>query len=123
MGYFDHIDDKIEKIQEVGDIEKWAGTSFWYSIGAVGVLIHAVVLSFIFGWNNIYTTIPYLISIAFSIVGLVYSFKSGKASKLVRGKNELNSMARAYNLLWMLLSMVCLALNMGFAIALLLGKI
>ncbi len=123
MGYFDKVDDKIEKIQEVGDIERLAGISFWYSVGAVGVLIHCIVLCSILGWHNIYAGIPYFLSIVFCVIGLVYSVKSGKASKMIRQKNELNSMARAYNILWLLLSVTFLALNTWLAIEVLLGKI
>lgn len=123
MGYFDHVDDRIEKIQEVGEIEQLAGKSFWFSVGAVGILIHGIVLCSIFGWTSIYAGIPYLFSTAFCIVGLVYSFRSSKASKMIRDKNELSNMARAYNILWLLLGLVCLTINTGFSIAIMLGQI
>jgi len=123
MGYFDHVDDKIENIQEVGDIEKWAGISFWFSVGALGLLIHSIVLCAFLGWLNVYAGIPFFATFAFGIVGLVYATKSGKASSMIRQKNELNNMARIYNILWILIGLVCLAINTGFSIATMLGSI
>ncbi len=118
MGYFDSVDDKIENIQEVGEIEQMAGVAFWYSIGSLGMLLHTIVLCSLLGWTSVYAGIPYLVSIAFSIVGLVYVGKSRKAASLVRAKNELNSMACAYNILWLLISISLLAINTGFSFGL-----
>lgn len=123
MGYFDHVDDKIENIQEVGDIEIWAGKSFWFSVGALGILIHSVLLCFLLGWVNLYAGIPLLFCFVFCVTGLVFSGKSGKASAMIRKKNELNNLARIYNILWFLLGLVCLAINTGFSIATMLGTI
>ena len=87
MGYFDHLDDKIENVQEVSDVEKWAGTSFWYSIGSLGLLIHSIILCSLWGWTNLYTGIAFFAGIALSIVGLVYSGKSGRATALIDRKS------------------------------------
>jgi len=123
MGYFDHIDNKIENIQEVGDIEIWAGKSFWFSVGALGVLIHSVLLCFLLGWTNLYAGIPLFVCFAFCVTGLVFAGKSGKASSIIRQKNELNNMARIYNILWFLLGLVFLAINTWFSIATMLSSI
>ena len=141
MGYFDDIDNKMDKIQEVGDIERLAGNAFWYNVGAFGIFVHAIVFMVLF-WTqfgvivNFFTgeielegemitqisfeslgllvgiiCFVFLISITLSVVGLIFNVKSHKAAAVLRKKNALNNMATSFNLLWIVLNLICLVLN------------
>ncbi|MBR1925517.1 MAG: hypothetical protein IJ837_01535 [Clostridia bacterium] len=151
MGYFDDVDNKIDKIQEVGDIERYAGNGFWYNVGSFGIFVHAIVSMILF-WSQFGSisdlfkftfSVPeesgaeiinqaeeamqtaisglsvfvvgicliFLLSIALSIVGLVFNIKAHKAAAALRQKNALNNMATSFNLLWIVLDLICVALN------------
>ena len=138
MGYFDAIDSKIDKIQEAGEIERFAGNAFWFSIGSLGVFLHAVIFMIVFwtqfdslnsllfgsgaslagglgGQTGLMVVIAlitiFVLGIGLSVVGLVFCIKAHKAASLIREKSELNGMATSFNLLWIVLDVICIALN------------
>ena len=153
MGYFDDIDNKMDKIQEVGDIQRLAGNAFWYNVGSFGIFVHALVFMIVFwsqfgsitsfftssiqtetetitqiGLSNItlfvvLICLVFLLSIIFCIVGLVFNVKSHKAAAALRQKNALNNMATSFNLLCMVLDLICVALNIVLIVQFILQNI
>ena len=140
MGYFDTIDNKMDKIQESGEIERYAGNAFWFNIGAFGVFVHALVFTLVF-WTQfgslnellaggggspqgVSGTIGLIIvlvmcflaaiSIFLSVVGLIFNMKAHKAAAVIREKNELNSMSMSFNLLWIIMNAICITMNLVF---------
>ena len=140
MGYFDTIDNKMDKIQESGEIERYAGNAFWFNIGAFGVFVHAIVFTLVF-WTqfgslneiisgggsspqNLSGTLGLIIvlmmclvsavSVFLCVVGLVFNVKAHKAAAVIREKNELNNMSMSFNLLWIVLNGICIAMNIVF---------
>ena len=140
MGYFDTIDNKMDKIQESGEIERYAGNAFWFNIGAFGVFVHVLVFTLVF-WTQfgslnellaggggspqgVSGTIGLIIvlvmcflaaiSIFLSVVGLIFNMKAHKAAAVIREKNELNSMSMSFNLLWIIMNAICITMNLVF---------
>ncbi len=140
MGYFDNIDNTMEKIQESGDIERYAGNAFWFSIGSLGVFVHALIFSLVFwtqfgslselmsGGSSSATNLSgslglalvviicfvFAFSVFLSVVGLVFNMKSHQAAAVIREKNELNAMSTSFNFLWILLDIICVTMNIIF---------
>lgn len=136
MGYFDAIDNKIDKIQESGDIEHYAGNAFWFNIGSFGVFVHAFILTIVF-WTQfgsigdliagtesnqgvtgtvglvlvLALVFVFAVGIFLSVVGLIFNIKAHSAAALIREKSELNSMATSFNILWIVLDIICIILN------------
>lgn len=123
MGYFDNIDNKMESIQEVGEIDRLAGNGFWFSIAAFGVILHGIVICSIFKWQLIYLDAIFVLSIVFGFIGLIYALKAGKAAAMVREKSPLKNMALAYNLLWIVLNILSLFINTWFSIKVIIANL
>lgn len=122
MGYFDYLDDKVEKKHEVGDTEKKGVVAFWFSIGSVGILLHSVLLISIVGWGkNVFAGIPLLLAIALGVVGLIYSISASRAARTIRQKVPVAGMARAYCILWLLLAIIMLCINSVISIQAMIG--
>ncbi len=140
MGYFDAVDNKIDKIQEAGDLERYAGNAFWFNIGSCGVFVHALIFSLVF-WTQfgalgqlfsggssspkgisgeaglaivLILCLVFLLSVFLSVVGLIFNLKAHKSASLIREKNELNTMATSFNILWIVLDVICIAMNFVF---------
>lgn len=140
MGYFDAIDNKIDKIQESGEIERSAGNAFWFGVGSMGILMHAIIFTLVFwgrfgSWDQLISgNVPhsegfggtlgvvvviilcfvFALSVFLSVVGLVFNIKAHKAAALIREKNELNSMSTSFNILWIVLDIIGLVVNIAF---------
>lgn len=114
MGYFDDIEEKAKKknlTQEIEDMQRFAGNAFWYSIGSLGMLVTGIVLCFIFHWIVIYAAIPVAFSILFSFIGVFYAIRAQRSASRSREKYPLVGMAMAYNLLWIVVSVIVIILN------------
>lgn len=135
MGYFDNIENKMNNIQEMGDIDRLAGNAFWFNIGSFGVFAHAMIAFFVF-WTQfgsiqdlasgsasggvggttgvlivVVLCFVFSISVFLGVVGLIFSVKAHKALAFIREKNSLNSMSASFNLLWIVLDVIFVALN------------
>lgn len=124
MGYFDDIVEvKKDATQEANEMNRAAGNAFWFSIGALGMFLIGAALTVLFLFTSlkglltpllcmVVGGVPFVFAIAFALTGILFGLKAQKSANMIRQKNSLKSIAIAYGLLWILLSIALLSVNL-----------
>ena len=116
MGYFDYIDNKEKKDEMTVTLdEHWAKISFFVSLGALGLFILSIILTFAVHMGvSMWFNVPNFFFFFTSIVGIVFVSITFNHFKRRRQKSAIANMALALNILWLLSHVMMIAFNMAF---------
>lgn len=116
MGYFDYIDSKAKKEEMTVSLdERWARMAFYISLGVLGLFVLSIVLTAIIHMGvSLWLNVVNVLGIALGVVGIVINQKTVSHFKRKRQPSAIANMARALNILWMLMHLMMIALNLMF---------
>ncbi len=116
MGYFDYIDSKQKQEELTITLdERWARIAFYVSFGVLGLFVLSLILTAIVHMGvSLWFNVVNVIGIGVGIAGLVLNQKTLKHFKRKRQPSAMANMARALNILWILMHIMMIALNLTF---------
>ena len=116
MGYFDYIDSKAKKEEMTVSLdERWARLAFYISLGALGLFVLSIILVFVVHMGvSLWLNVVNVVGIAVCVAGLIINQKTVSHFRRKRQPSAIANMARALNILWMLMHLMIIAINLMF---------